>query len=269
MYSRVFKDIGWGAVKKLGIGQYFILLGNFFLSLPAIMRERSLNPLDKKMGRILKINYCGYKFGIDCGYADDTLDEKSYTFGAVRELYLRNCYLKHHDVELREINNVVDLGCNRGVFSLLAANFAEKVVSVDAQTQYADVYRHNMKLNNFSHCTLLNTFIGDGGALAACGEWKEHKDLSQLMLEVGMDNIDFLKLDIEGSEYEFFRTINCLDKIRRLSMEVHLEFGDLKEIISCLENHDFSVILADRNLKITNDVNKSAFLYATNENNLK
>lgn len=224
MAYKIPMNLGKNALNVLGTSQYMDLLFKLFLSLPKILVTRNLVSVDKRMSKKLKINYKGYKFVIDCSYTDNVIIENSYTFGIVREIYIRDCYFKFHEINLSELKNVIDLGSNRGAFSLLAANFADKVVSVEVQTKYNDVLAHNMRINGFNNYSVENVFVGEGGCFAVLKD--RVKTLEEIMNNNGLQSIDFLKIDIEGSEFKLFSELNCLKKIRYISMEVHREYGN-------------------------------------------
>lgn len=253
---KLISNLGVNAVHVLGWKGYALYFIIFILSLPKILTTRTLNSVDKIMSKKLRIHYKGYDFIIDCDYTDNIIKEDSYTFGLVRELYIRDCYFKHHKLNFEELKYVVDLGSNRGTFSLLAANFAEKVVSVETQSKYNSVVAHNMEINGFDNYFVENVFIGSGNA----------KSFDKIMEDNGIDGIDFLKIDIEGAEFGLFKDLNCLDKIRYISMEVHQGHGNVHGLIEKLEDNGFDVILCNERLERTENIECIAFLYAKNMN---
>lgn len=75
------------------------------------------------------------------------------------------------------------------------------------------------------------------------------KTLSQLIAENGIDTIDILKIDVEGSEADILLGIEESDwpKIRQLMVEVHEPAGEVfDEVTRCLESHGYRLAI-DRN----------------------
>lgn len=56
------------------------------------------------------------------------------------------------------------------------------------------------------------------------------------------NQVDLLKIDIEGSEFEIFNEKNSLawlEEVRMIAVEVHEEFGSTRDIVSVLEKNGF------------------------------
>ena len=257
---KLLMNLGGNAFKVLGPGQYSLLLLNVLRSLPQIFLTKNCVAVDKRMSRKLHVLFEGYRFAVDCQYIDNLIRENSFTFGLMREIYIRNCYLKHHQFDYETIKTVVDLGANRGIFSVLAANFAEYVICVEVQKQYNPVIRHTMHLNSFHNFTIENVFIGSGGAFE--GNHPKTSTLEALLQKHSLEHIDFLKIDIEGSEFALFEEMACLDAVKYLSMEVHRKYGDVREILAKLKQHGFQVVTANQYLEETDDVTQTDFIYA-------
>ena len=146
---------------------------------------------------------------------------------------------------------VVDVGANAGYFSLWwLSRFARgKMIAVEPMPNNFALLARNRALNpdkNFHvvNCAIrnqagniiLNFDQGDSFTTAASvirgaggGDEISVKAISlkQLMADFGLDRIDFLKLDCEGSEYDIL--YHCegalLDSIRCVSMETHRGTG--------------------------------------------
>jgi hypothetical protein len=60
----------------------------------------------------------------------------------------------------------------------------------------------------------------------------------------GPDDVDLLKIDIEGSEFSLVSgDPSSLARVRRIVMEVHQPHGDVIELARALEGADFSVVV--------------------------
>lgn len=117
---------------------------------------------------------------------------------------------ERYDVGIMPGDIVVDCGASIGIFARYAlSRGASRVVSVEAE---ADVHRY-LTINTEGHNVLaLHGTVG--------GDW----DIDSIMGAAGIDRIDFLKIDIEGWEFDLLSKISddTLSKVGKISMEVHL-----------------------------------------------
>lgn len=251
------------AWRVLGSPGYLRLLVTFPHKLPAIMQAGDLRPLDRAMadsGDLFRFR--GKTLRFDCAYCDSVIQDGSYAFGIVREILIRDCYLRYLPPDtLDDLDAVVDLGANRGLFSTLAAAFARRVLSVEAEPAFQPVIEHNARINGFNHVTVETVFVGAGGALGKAAA-HDHVDLRELLDRHGFNTVDLLKMDIEGSEFALFAHPDWLPRVRRLCMEVHRHCGDVRQIVRCLETHGFNLAFADSNLRPVQPDDTFEFLYA-------
>jgi hypothetical protein len=57
-----------------------------------------------------------------------------------------------------------------------------------------------------------------------------------------LDEVDFLKLDIEGGEFGLFSVdVSWLRKVRRVALEAHTKFGNPQSLADLLERAGFRV----------------------------
>jgi FkbM family methyltransferase len=68
--------------------------------------------------------------------------------------------------------------------------------------------------------------------------------LEMLFKELKIENIDILKIDIEGSEFDFFLTkkenLAYLKNIKSIILEIHDDAGNRKELVETLKSEGFS-----------------------------
>lgn len=261
--KKLYLTIGPASLRVLGLCQYLYLLLGVLRHLPAILLSKKLTALDKWMSRELHLRVAGHRFTVDCRAIDAMLSEPSFTFGLIREIYIQDCYRQFPHLE-SHCRTVMDLGANRGIFSLLAAQFAERVISVEAQSVYRAVLLHNAQGNGLTNIELVNAYIG-GEASLPRGDIPSIT-VEEIMQKFDLQAIDFCKMDIEGSEFELFRTITCLPRIRYLAVEIHPPFGDPQRIIDRLVEHDFTVWLRDGDLALLDAPvrDRLFYLYASN-----
>lgn len=250
------------ALRVLGARRYVQMVWTFLWQLPAIVRSGDLRPLDRAMTECVGVfHFRGRRLRFDCAYCDATIKDGSYAFGIIREILIRDCYLRYLPEDtLRDLGNVVDLGANRGMFTMLAATFGARVLSVEAQKQFQPVIEHNARINGFDQVTVETVFVGAGGSLGESTH--DNVDLKELLDSRGFDRVDLLKMDIEGSEFGLFAHPDWLPRVRRICMEVHRGHGALKSIRSCLETHGFHLAFADSNLRRVGPTDQFEFLYA-------
>lgn len=248
-------------VRALGGPAYLSYLARFVLHIPAIVRIGDFRTLDRSMGPVARsFRYAGRRFGFDCGFCDDRLREESFAFGIARELYLRDCYFKWQpDWVYRDARNVVDLGANRGAFSALMTGPAEKIVLVECGPEYDPVIRHNMAINGFGNFAIEPVFIGDGGMTESDAP---HMTVDALFDKHGLDRVDLIKIDIEGSEFSLFEKTGWLDRVRAVAMEVHPNCGNPETIMEVLAASGFTVRAADDDLAVATDRRNANFVYA-------
>jgi hypothetical protein len=112
---------------------------------------------------------------------------------------------------LASVKSVLDLGANRGVFSTMMAARGSFVVSVECNRSYNEVIRRNMAVNGLTNYAVHNAFIGTGGLDYHQGQ--EVLGIEELLDQHGLKTVDFVKMDIEGSEFSLFQGPNWLREI--------------------------------------------------------
>lgn len=253
------------AIRVLGKKQYLRMLLGFAWNLPGIARSRDLRPLDRYMGRFAtSFRFRDKKLEFDLGYSDATIQDGTYSFGIVREILIRDCYLRFFtDNVVSGLKAVVDLGANRGMFTVVAAGLADRVLGIEAQPSFRPVIEHNCQRNGFDDVAVETLFVGSGGSLGEGGF--EHEDLKHLFDRHAFAEIDLLKMDIEGSEFDLFMHPDWLPRVKRICMEVHRDCGNPALILECLANHGFSIVLADSDLRRVGPADPYEFIYACRE----
>lgn len=250
------------AIRVLGWSAYLRMVGAFAWRLPAIAAAGDLRPLDRSMGGTThSFRYRGTALRFDCSLADGLVDDGTYAFGAVREILIRNCYLRHLPADvLGSIDTVVDLGANRGMFTTLAATFARRVLSIEPNPAFRPIIEHNLRINGFEHVTIEAVVVGEGGTLARSRYPRE--SLTRLLDRHGLGAVDLLKIDIEGSEFALFETDDWVSRVHRLCMEVHRRYGRPERIAGTLSDHGFTLAFADGDLRPVDPGRDFEFLYA-------
>ena len=132
------------------------------------------------------------------------------------------CIYEMWDCNLQPGDVVLDLGANCGFFTARAAEIASKVIAVDGSPESYSCLVENCK--DYDNVQTLNASV-----LTKDSEqswlWSKKGNPLRMTLEEVMDlyklnKIDFIKCDIEGGEYELFKSLSpeILDKIDRIAI---------------------------------------------------
>ena len=188
--------------------------------------------------------------------------EKNFIPQILEEIYVRKVY----DPILQGKKDLVilDLGANIGLFSLYAAKFAQKVISVEPASS---IYEYLVKNTENEHNIYpIQAAVGaENGSLELFGSdvnltmFSAHKvgihnEKSEKVKQIGLQtlldlhsltHVDFMKLDIEGSEFEVLSSdefIKAAPKIDIIMGEIHPWTGrNPQQCVQALEEAGFSV----------------------------
>ncbi len=158
---------------------------------------------------------------------------------------------------------VLDLGSSEGYFSRWAADRGAKVTSFDARSDYAVG-------PNDGVCEIK----GEGlGAFIIPNQGKTPMRSLKTILSSIRTNIDFLKCDIEGGEYEIF---NCgLNKVKYIAIEFHvwtlkgdpeiegLGIKEDKPMPKNAVNKLIKFLSQTHNVEVVGDKKAGGYIYAT------
>ncbi len=233
---------------------------------PSVARERNLNAVDRAMG--------GRSWTFQ-PVPGTWITLPGPAFGGAREMYCRGVYWGRPGYAPAAGENVVDLGANQGLFSVFAAAAGARVLAVEAQRGFGPALLKHAKTNRCSErITLVHALVGaSSGVLAdesrrlAASHWEDgvpQVEMETLLAEAAFDRVDLMKIDIEGSEYALFQEAGWLDRVGRVVMEVHTEFGDPATLLRTLRGAGFNAVLLDNALRPTARLadTSSGYLYA-------
>jgi FkbM family methyltransferase len=223
-------------------------LGRLAEAAPEVLRKRSLEPADRRMrGRRVSFAAEGQRVSFD-----------GSAIGLAREIYGRRCYFSPPGFEIRPADTVVELGAQVGVFTVLAAKLARRVVAVEAQVGFVEELRENLRQNGcLDKVAIEHGLIGgsrgmlsDEAELRSASHYKGVAPpplaMSDLLQKHAIQAIDFLKMDIEGSEFDvLLRDNDWLSITRRIAMEVHCDYGSVDDLRAELLGRGFRVWLFD------------------------
>lgn len=259
--------LGPSALRTLGVSQYKRLASTFVRVLPQVVCHRAFAPVYRAMGTLpVHVDFRGHSFLVDCPYADDKIDLGTHTFILIRELFIRNCYIRDVVAQVfPRVRTVLDLGANRGLFSTMMAARAEKVISVEVMPRYLDVIRRNMEVNGFHNYAIETAFVGAGGTAAGFAEAARTRTIAEILDQHHLPTVDLIKMDIEGSEFDLFEKPQWLDRVSALCMEVHPSNGHVATILNALTCRGFAHSMRDHRLKRTLIPQNAMYIYAARE----
>jgi hypothetical protein len=187
-----------------GFGILFAIryIGYTILSFRTVLESKSLGFVDTKIRKNVSVTAMGYRLSL----LGDTMP-------TIREVLLKNCY--GFDASKRYAT-IIDLGANRGVFSVVAGKCSGNVISVECnKEEFADKFKLIMTMNAVGNVTLVNAF-------ASSYNDETHISLNQIVRDYGVQEISYLKIDIEGAESDLFSSnLEWLTITRQISMEIH------------------------------------------------
>lgn len=137
---------------------------------------------------------------------------------------------------------------NCGVFTAFAlANSPNaNVVAVEAQPRLVKVAKSNIS-RTYSYLQQLeffNAYVGEENAFS-CQLTPGSQEVGRFSPEDYIAKVglcDFLKCDVEGSEYDFITPFALwLRAVRRISLEYHGVWSDGEQLATTLESHGFQV----------------------------
>ena len=176
-------------------------------------------------------------------------------------------YYSHREIFIDEIYkfkcdskqpNIIDCGSNYGVSILYFKKLypGAKIVGVEADPCIYEILNKNIAKTNINSVTLLNKAVSnhigsieffsegaDGGRVHKMDDPKNTSSVDTVLLDDLIDGqVDFLKMDIEGSETDVLCASRKLKKVKQLFIEYHSfvdETQNLGDLLSCLAKNNF------------------------------
>jgi len=164
--------------------------------------------------------------------------------GAISHLYIKNYKINDSQAELK-IKNIIDGGSNIGIETIRFANYFPnaKIISIEANKSNFDILKKNTE--NYSNITCVHAALFNEEKKLYLNNNNNNKSdnfnecfflenkklhtsevvqgipLSKILLENKFENIDILKLDIEGAERYVFdeSSIDWIDKVKVIIFE--------------------------------------------------
>jgi hypothetical protein len=214
-----------------------------------IMRTGKLHNVDIAMSRSLEICYHNRRFLLPLARIDAMLasHRDNATFGNIREMYANDCYLRCFHLS-SPLNAVLDLGANRGLFSLIACVVLEArvVVGVEPSEFYTPVMHLLLNANGCTPGRVIryNKFVG-----SSHHEQREPAttiSINTIREQQNINRFGMVKVDIEGAEREIFAEPDWLQNVDNVTMELHHWADNLDMIPHALSQYGFRFISSDQ-----------------------
>ena len=177
------------------------------------------------------------------------------------ECFIHNIYGLGQDLE--KVERILDIGANVGFFSLAARGYYPEATihAYEPNPRIQPMLRANaakFKIEVFSEAvggaagkvSLTDESVSN---MARTGPSQDADgNITQIRLDSALERIggdvDLLKMDCEGAEWEMFRLANCWKSIRNIRMEYHLFNGEsVKQVVGALTDLGFKVTRLDAN----------------------
>lgn len=219
------------------------------INAPRVVATRKLLSVDISMSRNLAIRYHDRRFLLPLANIDALLapHHDNPTFGNLREMYANDSYLRLFDLKL-PVRVVLDLGANRGLFSLIAllALDAEIVVGVEPLEYYEPVMRLLLDVNECAPRRVIryNKFIAS--PLTEQRNPTRYISIDRIRQQQKIARFGLVKMDIEGGERDIFGDPGWLLHVDNVAMEIHHFAGSLDMIPKALERYGFRYVATDQ-----------------------
>jgi len=233
---------------------------------PAILRTRKLSELDAAMCRDMTIHLGKTPIALPLIEIDRILSarEDNPTFGNVRELYARDVYLGHLK-PAKPIRRVLDLGANRGMFSLLAflTLQSEITIGVEPIALYESVYALLLSANGISPERAPRYVRFAASPTLEQQDPAKYVSVKTIFQENKIDRFELVKIDIEGWEKDLFSEPEWLERVDNITMELHPAFvKDLSPIPRALDRYGFKYIMVNQAGR-PDTIDSAMFLHAS------
>lgn len=205
-----------------------------------------------------------------CRTCNLNLDWKSNSndVNTLKEIFVERCYADYFPFYQNAV--IVDIGAHKGYFTIFASkntSEASRFICLEPAKENLSTLTNNLKDNQVQNVTILsygiyshrcniNLYASKSVNYSVYDTVNTSNDvaceitvisLRELLEEQQIDQVDFLKMDCEGTEYPALLQANeiTLGKIRTISIEFHdlknPDYSGLK-LAECLEKNNFDIV---------------------------
>lgn len=235
---------------------------------PTVLKTGKLTAVDQAMNADLTVRYHGEALKIPVREADAYLaaTQDSPSFCGVREMLAEDVYLRAFRLPMT-CPCVLDLGANRGLFSLVASKVlhADQVIEVEPTRKYGvvrDLFRQSNDVK-----APVKRYWKMVGSQAQERSDDAYISMDTIVRENGLTKIDFAKIDIEGSERDIFQEGDWLSIVQNFAAELHPQWVDVRSVLQAAQESGFEVRPADQ-FNVPCAVEHAMFLYGSRDGRL-
>lgn len=217
----------------------------------------------------LTIEFKAAKYPVSLRYNTSDID-------VFYQVYYHNYYSFNYDYYLKEIKTIVDGGANIGLASTYFKGLFPNatIIAVEPETSNYQQLLKNTKSYSGIHCEQAGIWnktaflkvedkFNSGNWGFVVEEVIDEKEsnvkgisIDDIIKKYNLQDIDILKLDIEGAELELFQeNYQWLSKVKMLIIETHdfMRKGTSKAVFKAIIDFNFSVHLCRENIVFIND----------------
>lgn len=168
-----------------------------------------------------------------------------------REIYLDQIYRDVFDKKAPRSMNIIDIGANIGIVTAYMQPFAKRLYAIEPSSEHFEALKMNKEYNDWDNVEIFKLAIADKDGVMELSKNPGNRTMNSIVLrykggaekvktmtmvsffrENGIDEVDFLKLDVEGAEEMILRSEGfkkVADKIKGIEVEFH--FPDYQKLV--------------------------------------
>src|SRR5262245_23121803 len=216
----------FGIARVCGVPVAFNWLLSVMKNITDVIRRGDLQTADRMLGDgpfTIKLTKYGAVFKI--------VGEGAIS--GIREMYVRDTYLRSGLLRINDGDTVVDLGANIGNFTNLALSCGKRVrvVAVEPSSGLNAAFRRSVGTNHgyAERVILIRAFLGQisdkvRSVIREDANYYGAPSITEakLIIEGQLSKVDFLKCDIEGGEFALLTSESkLLSMTRSIAVEIH------------------------------------------------
>ncbi len=195
-------------------------------------------------------------------YPGDVPFDDLYIPYIYKEIYLEGIYTDVFNEQPYNSMTIIDIGANIGIVTQFMRQYAKKLYAVEPATEHFEALKKNKEFNHWDNVELFNFAISDTDGDDMLRIYKTNrtshsivkfldndkfisekvktKAFDTFFKENKIDEVDFIKFDVEGAEEKILFSpgfVAVADKIKAIEIEFH--FATYPKIVEHLLNLGF------------------------------
>ena len=172
----------------------------------------------------------------------------------IKEVIENHEYERWGEITINPYDTVIDCGSHIGSFTRLALSYGAKVLAIEPDEENFEVLLKNTEKSvnlKILKAVLWNgqntNFVkfadrGELSKISPKGELRQTISLNKVVKAFNLKQIDLLKMDIEGSEYEVLYHFKYFHKVKQITMEWHYGASKFAKLLIFLEKYGFKTV---------------------------